>query len=135
MCFAKLDVDNTPAILHGVISCESLAEVFQSMGCEGWKPRYLSHCGKLVELQVESPQSCSQSKQYTANVIVLPQLLSKKQVELQYTCGQSIYPSDELRNVLLFGGDNWHPMADLTVILGNFCKEEDSIPSNLLFLT
>ena len=128
MCYAKSDVDNTPAILHSVISRESLAEVFKSMDCEGWQPRYLSHCGKLVELQVESPNFCSQSKQYTANIIVLPQLLSKKQVELQYTHGQSIYPSDELRNMLPLGGDNWHPMADLTVILGDFCKEKNRPP-------
>ena len=91
MCFAKSDVDNTLAILHGVISRESLAEVFQSMGCDGWNPRYLSHCGQLVQLEVEFPHSCTQFKQYTANIIVLPQLLSTKQVELQYTRGQSIF--------------------------------------------
>ena len=135
MCYAKSETDNTPAILHGVVSCESSAEVFQSMEREGWRPRYLSQIGELVELQVPLPQSCAQFKQYTAHVIVLPQLLSKEQVEMQYTRGQSNYPPDELRNILLFGGDNWHPRADLTVILGGLGKEKGNLPPKLLFLT
>ena len=135
MCYAKSETDNIPAILQGVVSCESLTEVFQSMDCEGWRPRYLSQIGKLVELRVPLPQPCAQFKQYTAHVIVLPQLLSKEQVEMQYTRGQSNYPPDELRNILLFGGDNWHPRADLTVILGDFGKGTANLPPKLLFLT
>ena len=135
MCFAKSDANNTPAILHSVISCELLAEVLQLMGCDCWNPQYLSHCGQLVELKVESPSSCTQANQYTANVTVLPQLFCTKQVELQYYRGRTIFPSDKLRNVLLFGGENWHPMADLTFILGDFSKEKDNLSPKLLLLT
>ena len=85
MCYAKLDRDKTPAILHGVLSCESFAKIFESMCRDGLNPWYLSYCGRLVQLKVDTPNSCTKSKQYTANVIVLPQLLSTNQVESQYT--------------------------------------------------
>ena len=37
--------------------------------------------------------------------------------------------------MFLFGGDNWNPKTNLTVILGNFSKEHDNLPPKLLLLT
>ena len=133
MALAESVGDGSPAVMHGVYSLLSSQLAFDHMNKLSLSPlRIQGNRQTIVLPNVPSPEDLSKGQERIVEVIIVRQKRSVKDCAILKR--ENEFTPQYILSQQMFGNDDICKKVVATIILGDFCLEEDNHPPKLLLL-
>lgn len=129
----SMDVDdNTPAVSHAVLSRKSACRLNEYMKTNEHELKRIIMNTESVKREtivvenVEPPEGDGRRRSFTVEVIEMKQFLSLSALSKQYKNGFNDFSANDFCAYHIFGNNDIKDNVDATMIIGDFCLEDDS---------